>query len=124
MQQSPIFVKSFETLLWILEHTKKFPKHQRFVLAKRIEEAALSFQDQLVYATKTRTPLLALQQADFHLERLRLYNRLALKLKLSSFAQYEHLARALDELGRLLGGWMRSRAGKSGSPSRDSATAP
>ena len=108
MQQSPIFLKSFETLVWILKHTAKFPKHQRFVMAKRIEEAALSLYDQLVYATKVRAPRPALEAADFHLERLRAYNRLCLELQLSSFAQYEHLASALDELGRLLGGWMRS----------------
>ena len=105
---SPIFIKSFEMLVWLLEHTKKFPKHQRFVMAKRMEEAALSFQDQLVYATKTREPERALRQADYHLERLKLYARLSVKLGLSAFAQYEHLARTLDELGRLLGGWLRS----------------
>ncbi len=31
---SPIFVKTFEMLAWLLEHTKKFPKHQRFVMAQ------------------------------------------------------------------------------------------
>jgi hypothetical protein len=52
VRQSPIFIKSFETLEWILAHTRKFPKHQRFVMAKRIEDSALSFHDQLVLATK------------------------------------------------------------------------
>ncbi len=47
MQESPIFIKSFEPLGWILDHTRKFPKHQRFVMAKRIEEAALEFHDNL-----------------------------------------------------------------------------
>ena len=109
MQESPIFLKSFEMLEWLLEHTKKFPKHQRFVMAKRIEEAALSFHDSLVWATKAGKAegLAPLLDADFHLERLKIYNRLSMKLKLSSFGQYEHLARTLDELGRLLGGWQR-----------------
>lgn len=88
--------------------TKKFPKHQRFVLAKRMEEAALSFQDHIVYATQVRRPHPSLLQADFHLERLRLYKRLALHLRLMAPGQHEHLARQLDELGRLLGGWLRS----------------
>lgn len=99
---SPIFMKSFDMVLWVLEHTKKYPKHQRFVLAKRTEEAALSCHDQLVWATKTRRPAEALAQADFHLERLRMYNRLALKMRLESLGQYEHWARMLEELGRLL----------------------
>ena len=48
MKESPIFLKSFETLEWILNHTRKFPKHQRFVMAKRIEEAVLAFHDNLI----------------------------------------------------------------------------
>lgn len=105
--QSPIFLKSFETTVWLLNLTKKFPKHQRFVLAKRIEDAALSFQDHIVFATKTRRAQAALHQADFHLERLRLYNRLAFHLRLIGPGQHEYLAKQLDEMGRLLGGWLR-----------------
>ena len=111
MRESPIFIKSFETLEWILSHTRKFPKHQRFVMAKRIEEAALSFHDQLLWATKTQDKGAALREADFHLERLKLYNRLAMRLQLSSFSQYEYLAGQLAELGKLLGGWQRSLKG-------------
>ena len=77
-------------------------------MAKRIEEAALALHDNLVWATKTREKTSPLSEADFHLERLKVYNRLAMKLKLLSFAQYEYLAKELDELGKLLGGWQRS----------------
>ena len=70
-------------------------------MAQRLEQAALSFQDQLVWATKTSHKHAALIDADFHLERLKLYNRLAVQLRLSSVGQHEHLARQLDELGRL-----------------------
>lgn len=108
MKESPIFLKSFETLEWILNHTNKFPKPQRFVMAKRIEEAALSFHDNLILAAKRQEKPAALGEADYHLERLKVYNRLAMRLKLSSFAQYEYLAKELDTLGKLLGGWQRS----------------
>ena len=107
VNESPIFIKSFETLQWILEHTSKFPKHQRFVMAKRIEEAALSFHDDLVWATKTQRKREALTGADYHLQRLRIYNRLSMNLKLLSFGQYEYLACELDQLGKMLGGWMK-----------------
>lgn len=95
-------------VLWLLAHTKKFPKSERFVLAKRMEDAALSFQDKILWATKTSRKHQALIEADYHLERLRMYNRVALGLKLHALRQHEHLSRTLDELGRLLGGWMKS----------------
>jgi hypothetical protein len=102
-------------VIWLLEHTKTFPKHQRFVLAQRMEEAALSFQDTILWATKTGRKLPALLDADDHLERLRLYNRIAVRMRLSSPGQLEHLSRMLEELGRLLGGWMRKlRMGRLG----------
>ena len=44
----------------------------------------------------------ALIDADFHLERLKLYNRLAVQLRLSSVGRHEHLARQLDELARVV----------------------
>ncbi len=113
MQESPIFLKTFELLIWLLDHTRKYPKHQRFVMAKRIEDAALDFHDNLVWATKCpgAERLGPLREADFNLERLKVYNRIAMKLHLSSFAQYEFLARQLDEIGRLLGGWQRRLKG-------------
>jgi len=33
MKESPIFVKTFDFLKWILGRTEKFPKSQRFFLA-------------------------------------------------------------------------------------------
>ncbi|MCG6538067.1 MAG: hypothetical protein L7F78_25965, partial [Syntrophales bacterium LBB04] len=41
IQESPIFIKTYDFTKWLLEHTIRFPKSQRFVMAKRIEEAAL-----------------------------------------------------------------------------------
>jgi len=99
MKESPIFLKSFETLEWILNHTQKFPKHQRFVMAKRIEEAALAFHDNLIWATKTQKKTAPLNEANFHLERLKVYNRLAMRLKLSSFAQLKFPA--IEQQGKL-----------------------
>lgn len=104
---SPLVIKTYDMVLWLLAHTQKFPKSQRFVLAKRMEEAALSFQDQILWATKTSRKQPALLEADYHLERLRMYNRMALGLKIQAPNQFQHLSRALDELGRLLGGWIR-----------------
>jgi len=71
MKASPIFVKSFETLRRILEHTKKFPKHQRFVMARRVEDAAWVFHDCLIRFTKAGgAKVSSLEQAELHLEGL------------------------------------------------------
>lgn len=52
IKESPIFVKTYDFTKWLLEHTIKFPKSQRFVMAKRIEDAILNFYDLLLLAVK------------------------------------------------------------------------
>lgn len=46
MKESPIFIKNYEMLTWLLNHTRKFPKHQRFVMARRMKDATLDFHDE------------------------------------------------------------------------------
>ena len=109
MKESPIFVKTYEMMVWLLDHTAKFPRNQRFLLAKRMEDAALDLYERLNEAALARGGRVAraLQEADRLLANLRLYNRLAKDLGPLAFNQYEHLAGMLDEVGRLLGGWRR-----------------
>ena len=108
MDASPIFVKTYDLLKWLLPHTIQFPKSQRFVMAKRLEDAALGFYDAILRSAKrTGHGPEALKEADIELEKLRLYLRLAQDLKLLSFKQYEHASRLVSEIGKLLGAWIR-----------------
>ncbi len=106
--QSPIFVKSHDLLIWLLQHTAKFPKSERFRMAKRVEDSAFAFYDLIARATKTRDKRRVLLEADLELDRLRLNVRLCLELKLLTMAQYEHAAGLLVEIGKLLGGWIKT----------------
>ena len=45
MNESPIFVKTFDLLKWVIQRTEKFPKTQRFFLAKRINDALFDFYE-------------------------------------------------------------------------------
>ena len=107
--QSPIFVKAHDLVRWLLQHTARFPKSERFRLAKRVEDSAFRFYDLIARATKSgdkrRSVLL---EADLELDRLRLNVRLCVELKLLTSAQYEFAAGLLVEIGKLLGGWLKS----------------
>ena len=108
MKESPIFIKSYELIVWIMQHTVKFPRSQRLLMARRMEEACLELHQQLNRAARKKTgQRAALLEADVALANLKFYNRLCKDLKLLSFGQYEYLAGGLDELGRLLGGWIK-----------------
>jgi hypothetical protein len=44
------------------------------------------------------------------LEKLRFLVRIAKDLRYLDLRRYEHAARAIDEIGRLVGGWIRGAA--------------
>lgn len=107
-QQSPIFVKTEAFMVWLFEHTAKFPRHERFRLVKAIDEALLAFHEQLLRAAQTDQPEFHLREADLQLDKLRAYLRLALELKYSTPKQYQFAAKHTTELGKLLGGWLKT----------------
>jgi hypothetical protein len=77
-KQSPIFTKTSDFILWLLNHTESFPKNERFRMAKRIEDSAFAFYELLIEATRsTKRKRQVLIQADVELEKLRLYVRMS-----------------------------------------------
>lgn len=107
--ESPLFTKSYDLLLWLLATTEKFPKSERFRLARRIDDAAFAFHETLIAATRTHKPLPLLFEADLLLDRLRLYVRLAHARGLLRDNQYGFAAERLTEVGKLLGGWIKTQ---------------
>jgi uncharacterized membrane protein len=106
---SPIFSKTYDLILWLLNHTEKFPKSERFRLARRLEDAAFDFYDLLVSAARSsRRKAATLLDADLALDRLRFYVRLSHARGLFSDKQYEYAAARMVEIGKLLGGWLKS----------------
>ena len=107
-KQSPIFIKTETFIKWLLEHTAKFPKHQRFRLAKQIEDAIFQFHRCLVSAVKLERTLYHLQLADIELECLRSYLRVASEMGYTKPNQLQYALEQCLEIGNLLGAWIKS----------------
>lgn len=108
MKQSPIFSKTYDFVAWLIPLTVKFPRQQRFVLAAALQREALRFQELLIEAAHQRTPRETLTTADAELDKIRTHMRLCLDLRLINPGQYEHAARQMVEMGKLLGGWQKT----------------
>ncbi|MBN1666868.1 MAG: diversity-generating retroelement protein Avd [Anaerolineales bacterium] len=106
--QSPIFTKTSDFILWLLQHTEKYPKSERFRLARKLEETTFEFYELLIQAACGDDLKGNLLQADIELTKLRLYLRLAHARKLASQSQYHFAAGSLREIGKLLGGWSKT----------------
>jgi hypothetical protein len=74
-----IFTQTHDLLTWLLPQCDRFPKAQRLVVTQRLQGALLDFQEAIFEANARdgMQPLQHLQSADAHLNKLRLYLRLA-----------------------------------------------
>jgi hypothetical protein len=109
-QDMVIFSRTFDLLEWLLPKSERFPRAYRSTLTQRLMDAALDLQEVLVAAQSRegRSRVSALRNADAALGRLRIYLRLAHRWRWLSDGQYGHVSGMVAEIGRLLGGWLRS----------------
>jgi hypothetical protein len=107
MSESPIFVRVYDLLLWLIPTVEKFPRAQRPVLGRAVQEAALALQAHLTAAALGGDVTPELRRADVALALLRTRLRLCYDLRLITIGQYQHVSAHVAEIGRLLGGWQR-----------------
>ncbi len=111
----PIIHQSYEFYRTLHELHKSIPKAERYSLWQRCEGAALDILKGLLkvsYLTPDkRADALILISAD--LDMLRVFLRLAFDVKILDKKKYVAIQQALDEIGRMLGGWLKSLRVKS-----------
>jgi hypothetical protein len=117
---SPIFVKTYDLLVWLEQALAKFPKEQRFRLAAHIEESLMRFYDLILHAARTQqNRRYLLQEADLELERLRMLIRAAKDTQTMSFQHYQTASEKVNEVGKILGSWLNKL--KEATPAEPSA---
>lgn len=104
----PALEQTYQFLLWLCPTVEKFPRAQKFVLGDRIQTAALEVLEALIEATYTRGRAPLLGRANLGIEKLRFLIRLAFDLKCLDGRRYAFAAKALDEIGRQVGGWIKA----------------
>jgi hypothetical protein len=108
-----LFVHWEGTCLLIFDICQSMPKSARHTFALRLEGGALDFHAHITEARyqSGATRGGALASADAQLSTLRFLARLAHHRQTISHGRLEELSRALDEAGRMLGGWRRGSGG-------------
>jgi hypothetical protein len=106
----PALEKWYQFLRWLTPALEKFPRSHKFTLGERIYHGALNVLDSLIEATYSKNATPVLLQVNLGLEKLRFLFRLAVDLQLLDLRKHEFAARAVDEVGRLVGGWIKAKA--------------
>ena len=107
-QNLPIFEKTYELILWLYLTVNKFPKSQRFVLGQQIEKTLLEILEGIIQANQEKNKLPYLKKISVELDKLRILIRLSKDLKFISIRQYKLAAEKINEIGKMLGGWIKS----------------
>ena len=103
----PVFLKWFDFLKWLLVTTERFPKKVRFTFSDRMNELGLAIVESLVEARYSKDKKAILRKINLDLEKLRVLIRLSYELKFLSTPGYEQATKSLQEVGRMVGGWMK-----------------
>jgi hypothetical protein len=105
-----IFTRTYDSVSWLMPLTLNFPRQHRLVVTQRLQTATLNFQELLIEANARRGAARAdkLRNADVELIKVRLYLRLCERWQWLSRGQYQHASIQVAELGRLLGGWLKT----------------
>jgi hypothetical protein len=86
-----------------------FPRSYRFVLGDRLITVTLDIVEGLIEASHRRDKRSRLEAVSVKLDCLRFLIRLSKDLKLLALNRYEFAARAVNEVGAMLGGWLKQQ---------------
>ena len=104
--------KCEDMILYAYIALRQFPKSEKFTLAADIKKSMFKILELIIRCNKSRDKRKYLYTIDVELDILRSFVRLAKDLKFLPFKRYEVWSRYLDELGRMLGGWMKYAGGR------------
>lgn len=107
-QELTVITKAYDLIVWSCRHTSKFPRSHRFVLGERIERRLYDLLETLIQAKYTRDRQSLLQQANLSLELLRFQLRIAKDLQCLRVDSYAFASQAINEIGSMIGGWLKS----------------
>lgn len=109
----PILKKSYELYKVFHDYRKIIPKSERFTVYERSENLIVDMMEFFLEAGYTRSnKVVTLEKASVKLNTLRFFIRLMKETKSLDTKKYTVLQEMIDEIGRMLGGWIRSSSTK------------
>lgn len=106
----PIFKKTYDLYKTFCGYRSLIPKQDRHTIAERCENAVLDVLEGILWAGQTARSekLPMLEKTSLKLNLLRVFVRLMKDTKALDNKKYVELESQVDEIGRMLGGWIKS----------------
>ena len=105
----PVLQRSYDLCAGLYEHVNRFPRAQRGLLGRILLDEGLRILVCLNLAGRQTEKRATLAEASGRLDALRVTIRLSKRMGFLSHGGYERLSERIDEVGRMLGGWMKQQ---------------
>lgn len=106
-----IYKKYLDMIYYVNDITRKYPKHERFVLVQETKQSTLKGIRCIIFASKEfskQGKLKYLNELDALLKIQKVYIRMAFKYQYITQKNYETWSNMLTDVCNLLGGWIKS----------------
>lgn len=108
-KEAPIIQKTYDFYRELYLTVGKMPKKDKYTLGEKVQKITLDLLELFITASYSKlNKLLILEKASAKLELLKILIRLSNEIKAINSKKYLYLEELLQEIGRMLGGWLRS----------------
>jgi hypothetical protein len=110
MEELKILQKTYDMIMYGNQCLLQFPRAERYALAAEIKQSMYKILRLIIQANKQRNKRQLQIEIDTELDVLRTFIRLAAdnQTKYLPLRKYEIWSKQLNEIGKMLGGWMKS----------------
>lgn len=107
--EAPIIQKVYNFYQELSQVIEKMPKRNRYALGQKLDQTSLELTELLIGASNTtgKVKFKYLKQASIKLDLLKILLRMGQEIKAIPTKRYLALEEMLQEIGKMLGGWLR-----------------
>src|SRR5271165_975615 len=106
-EKENVITRTTDFIKWYLPKLEKMPRNYKFLFGDRIVQLQMELLENLIEAYYSREKLQPLRRANLRIEKLRHLLRISADMQWLSLQQFEFATRELNEIGGMVGGWVR-----------------
>ena len=104
-----ILQRAKDAMKYLYTSWVKYPRSEKLGFVVDYKKCLFQFLIYIITAQKKYFKKTTIQDADVYLELLRLFNDLSYDLRFIDEKRYQLISERFNEIGRLLGGWIKSQ---------------
>jgi four helix bundle protein len=110
MNTTPVFQKSYDFYKQLYINLRQIPKRDRFTWGEKCDEMAICLIKSIAESefSQPQQKRLLLKDASRTVDLLKIYIRLGFELRILDQKKYISIQNELQEIGKMLGGWIKS----------------